>query len=940
MVMHALSRGCKHDNEVVLFAINSGDVEDFIVGIRKPCQVVVDTNPRHPAGLGGKVNLLEHVFSLPIQTVRSIPPSCRFLFAQVLTVWKDGSGFDDLVSSLLDSVEETGAPKGECRREEDKERGPNIKRCLQKVRDGHFTAAVKVLCSSGVAPLGDSTLKALIDKHPVVPPPSLPSNPLAQPTLVVDGECVLKCIRSFPKGTSCGRDGMRAQHLLDAVGGEGSITSSGLLASITEVVNLWLGGSCPKVLAKFVASAPLTPLLKPDKGIRPIAVGGIWRRLVSKVAMKKVGKEMTQYLGDHQFGVGVPNGAEAVLHSANMFLNSFHADGFLALLTVDFSDAFNMVDRATFLQEVHQRCPSIYRWVQFLYAQPARLYVGNECIGATTGVQQGDPLGPLLFALALHPLILRVQDRCKLPFHAWYLDDGTIIGNASAVAKALDIINERGPSLGLYLNIKKTEVFWPTCDERKVQDGLFPRGIGRPEKGVKLLGGAGLLCQTCGVEGYTNAFVYCVKCLGFVIHRYCLDVVPTPNEFVNWFCDDCKPPLPYCSTSPQKHDPSRSPKEDPLNSALVKTTHPKKKQKKRPRKKRKFAYLKAAKKDGVLRPKQITKCVVLALKRSESKSLQIPEMVGTSVQHAKTSKSKKLLKKKQKKTESVQTQKSEHSSCESSCTDVTSKNEEGITRTEEGLKYRPDHKLVSNSSSIEKELNKRSMEIVYDTQSPYFEHNIQYIHNQPARPVRDPVWRGSFQIIQTDYGPYEGFVGHLSTNVCAKVCEEATTLPSMLSLEMDTKVHLWPKSFLYSMPSDDNIALYFFPGDSKNERDFEQLVNDMIDEDLAMKATSKNAELLIFTSKVLPQENWRFQGNYYLWGVFKGKINDVPVSNPNDNNVLSAKSGNKITSEKEILNPVKSVESHSPQSPLCSTVSMVFTAYCGGVMAKNVNGGD
>ncbi|KAD5316908.1 hypothetical protein E3N88_16854 [Mikania micrantha] len=169
-----------------------------------------------------------------------------------------------------------------------------------------------LICSSGVAPLGDSTLKALIDKHPVVPPPSLPSNPLAQPTLVVDGECVLKCIRSFPKGTSCGRDGMRAQHLLDAVGGEGSITSSGLLASITEVVNLWLGGSCPKVLAEFVASAPLTPLLKPDKGIRPIAVGGIWRRLVSKVAMKKVGKEMTQYLGDHQFGVGVPNGAEAV----------------------------------------------------------------------------------------------------------------------------------------------------------------------------------------------------------------------------------------------------------------------------------------------------------------------------------------------------------------------------------------------------------------------------------------------------------------------------------------------------------------------------------------------------------------------------------------------------------------------------------------------------
>ncbi|KAJ0549002.1 hypothetical protein HanIR_Chr08g0390151 [Helianthus annuus] len=313
MVMHALSRGCKHDNEVVSFAIVSGDVEDFIVGIRKPCQVVVDTSPCHPATVGGGVNLLERVFSLPIQTVKSIPPSCRLMFAQVLTgalrkvvvspgsvdnwvqllllprctlrvvrpssrqerrsgnrkslqcnnilhaltIWKDGSGFDELVSSLLDSVGEAGTLRRECRTEGDKDKDPNIKQCIRKVRDGHFTAAVKVLSSSGVAPLCDSTLKALIDKHPVVAPPSLPPNPHAHPTLVVDDECVLKCIRSFPKGTSCGRDGMRAQHLLDAIGGEGSMASSGLLTTITEVVNLWLGGSCPKVLAEFVASAPL-----------------------------------------------------------------------------------------------------------------------------------------------------------------------------------------------------------------------------------------------------------------------------------------------------------------------------------------------------------------------------------------------------------------------------------------------------------------------------------------------------------------------------------------------------------------------------------------------------------------------------------------------------------------------------------------------------------
>jgi len=61
-------------------------------------------------------------------------------------------------------------------------------------------------------------------------------------------------------------------------------------------------------LAEFVASAPLTPLLKPDGGIYPIAVGTILRRLVSKVAMKGVGKDMAKYFNDFQFGVGVSSG--------------------------------------------------------------------------------------------------------------------------------------------------------------------------------------------------------------------------------------------------------------------------------------------------------------------------------------------------------------------------------------------------------------------------------------------------------------------------------------------------------------------------------------------------------------------------------------------------------------------------------------------------------
>ncbi|GJU46273.1 putative reverse transcriptase domain-containing protein [Tanacetum coccineum] len=102
---------------------------------------------------------------------------------------------------------------------------------------------------------------------------------------------------------------------------------------------------------------------------------------------------------------------------------------------------------------------------------------------------QGDPLGPLLFALILHPLLHKIKDSCKILLHVWYLDDGTIIGDSEEVARTLDIIKVSGPVLGLELNIKKTEIFWPSCNGMKLREGLFPVDIRRPSSGVKLLGG-------------------------------------------------------------------------------------------------------------------------------------------------------------------------------------------------------------------------------------------------------------------------------------------------------------------------------------------------------------------------------------------------------------------------------------------------------------------
>ncbi|GKE83498.1 auxilin-like protein, partial [Tanacetum coccineum] len=256
-----------------------------------------------------------------------------------------------------------------------------------------------------------------------------------------------------------------------------SAVADDLLGYITGVVNLFLSGKCPSQLGEFIASTPLTPLVKPGGGLRLIAVGTVWRRLVSKVASSSVGDSISTYLQDFQFGVGVPGGCEAVLHSMNRLIEAKGDEVGLSMLLVDFKNAFNLVDMSVLLHETRARCPSIAPWVEFCYSQPARLYYDDIILWSCQGVQQGDPLGPLLFALALHPLVHTINQSCELTLQAWYLDDGTIVGDTLMVAKALDIIRSDGPGHGLFLNIDKTEL-------------IFPVNVSRPLNGVTLLGGS------------------------------------------------------------------------------------------------------------------------------------------------------------------------------------------------------------------------------------------------------------------------------------------------------------------------------------------------------------------------------------------------------------------------------------------------------------------
>ena len=94
-------------------------------------------------------------------------------------------------------------------------------------------------------------------------------------------------------------------------------------------------------------------------------------------------------------------------------------------------------------------------------------------------------MGPLLFSLVLNRLLDSISSIPGIVFSVWYLDDGTVVGTRSAVLDFLHKIELLGHPLGLFLNKKKCELFWPTGDQLF---STFPSEVRRLSDGLALLG--------------------------------------------------------------------------------------------------------------------------------------------------------------------------------------------------------------------------------------------------------------------------------------------------------------------------------------------------------------------------------------------------------------------------------------------------------------------
>ena len=160
---------------------------------------------------------------------------------------------------------------------------------------------------------------------------------------------------------------------------------------------------------------------------------------MSKIIGASISEVVQSYLEPVQVGVGTASGTEALVHVVRQWCGRHreNSDNVLALL--DISNAFNSVDRSAFRKVLRRVAPSAAPWTDFCYGSDSVLLLGQHRVCSARGIQQGDPLGPALFALAVHDLIQQVaaevRQTCpdELSLLAFYLDDGVVGGSSRAV---------------------------------------------------------------------------------------------------------------------------------------------------------------------------------------------------------------------------------------------------------------------------------------------------------------------------------------------------------------------------------------------------------------------------------------------------------------------------------------------------------------------------
>ncbi|KAL0229305.1 hypothetical protein GEMRC1_013924 [Eukaryota sp. GEM-RC1] len=204
---------------------------------------------------------------------------------------------------------------------------PKDKVVRQQLLRGRYGSAKNAIFSSDLAPVSEDTVSHLQALHPlekfspVKPMPSLywKENPIRVDEL-------MSCILKLPSGKAPGPSGITFD----------------MLKSV--------------VPPKELSASRLVALIKPNKKIRPIAVGEAIYGLFASVVFERISNKAKDFFSPYQYGIKTIDGASVAALSSDVFFNAVENN---CIFNLDFKNAFNSVKRSAICSELEKSFPEL-----------------------------------------------------------------------------------------------------------------------------------------------------------------------------------------------------------------------------------------------------------------------------------------------------------------------------------------------------------------------------------------------------------------------------------------------------------------------------------------------------------------------------------------------------------------------------------------------------
>ncbi|CAB1107073.1 unnamed protein product [Ectocarpus sp. CCAP 1310/34] len=392
---------------------------------------------------------------------------------------------------------------------------------------GGVTKAANALISPAPSPRNNDTLEHLRNLHPNEDPDDIATawdssikaagdrikthkiDSVAEADEPFEIKFIKQTVKKANPQSAPGPDGLRFSYL--QAGGMSDFFTETLADFSFKV--FYYGDELPDFFWNLHTSANLSAL---GEKKRPIAVGGVLRRIIS-------GSFCHQYKGGianifeaaNQFGGGVPGGVEIVASTAALS----HQQG-STILSFDGKNAYNSMRRSSILPAVATHTPHLAKYFGNIYARTKakllfKMEDGSiEVVLSQRGVQQGCNLGGFGFCVGLLDIMKEFNNKPPVPGAKLigYVDDLQVhlppglARNIQAIATVTNWIQDHLLQKGIELSLPKSKVLFPeglffsslTNDEQR---DLTKTGLSVAEGGMAIVG------VPVGTECFQRSFV-------------------------------------------------------------------------------------------------------------------------------------------------------------------------------------------------------------------------------------------------------------------------------------------------------------------------------------------------------------------------------------------------------------------------------------------------